>query len=425
MSDFLHGVETFVLTKGPIPIREIKSAVVFLVGTAPVHETVPSGTSDSDWYAETVNNPIIILNSDDAVKYFGDTSIAEGYTIPWALDAIFDHGGTTIVVVNVFDPTKHVDDNNNPDPTKVTDADIIGTYDATTDKRTGFKIAEELYPRFGFTPKILLSPVFCESQAVATEMIAVANKTSVRAIALIDAASGTTFQGVIEARGTGGVLNFSDYRAVICYPHLKVYDPATDGTRLEPFSQRLAGVIAKTDHDHGYWWSPSNQEIMGIIGMETQLTASINDPLCQVNQLNANGIVTVFNSFGTGYRTWGNRSSAFPTNTDPKNFINIQRTADIVAESIEYFSMQYLDKPLTIAIDGVLESVNAFLRTLIGRGALVDGKCYFLPDKNPESELAAGHLTFTYEMMPPPPAERITFEEVININFLKELAGGK
>lgn len=418
--NYLHGVETIELLKGPMPVREVKSAVVFLVGTAPVHLTKPDDISENDWYEQTVNNPLLILREEDAAYYFGEPT--PGYTMPYAFDAIFDHGGTTIIAVNVFDPRVHKDANNNPDPSTVQASDIIGTVDATTGKRTGLKLIDEFYSRFGFTAKIILVPVFCEDPAVASEMIALCETH--RAIALIDAPAGLTVQQVINARGTGGQLNTSAYRAVICYPHLKVWDTATNSERLEPFSQRLAGVIAKVDHEKGYWWSPSNNEILGIVGIERNITASINDPQAETNILNENGIVTVFNSFGTGYRVWGNRSAAWPTKTDPKNFINVRRTADIIAESIEYSTMQWLDKPITVAIDGVLSMVNAFIRTLIGRGALVDGKCYFLEDKNPEVELANGHLTFTYEIMPPTPAERITFEQVINIELLKKLIGG-
>ena len=419
MANYLHGVETIEVVKGPVPVREVKSAVIFLVGTAPVHLTKPEGVSESDWYEQTVNNPILILRREDGIKYFGDAT--PGYTIPYALDAIFDHGGSTIIVVNVFDPRVHKVDNQ-PDPSAVTQADIIGTFDATTGKRTGLKIAEELYSRFGFTAKLLLAPVYSQSPSVMAEMIAVAENR--RALALIDAPAGLTVQQVINARGAGGQLNTSSYRAVICYPHLKVYDTATNTERLEPFSQRLAGVIAKVDHEEGYWYSPSNHEILGIIGVERPITAAINDPNTEANILNENGIVTVFNSFGTGYRVWGNRSAAWPTKSDPKNFISVRRTADIIAESIEYATLQFLDKPITVAVDGVLSMVNAFIRTLIGRGALVDGKCYFLKDKNPPDQLANGHLTFTYEIMPPTPAERITFEQVINIEMLKKLTGG-
>lgn len=419
-ANYLHGIETIELLKGPIPVREVKSAVVFLVGTAPVHQTIPTGVSADDWYAQTVNTPVLVLDRETGIKYFGEAT--PGYTIPYALDAIFDHGGTTIIVVNVFDPRVHKDDSNQPDPSKVLPSDIIGTYDPTTGKRTGLKIIDELYSRFGFTAKLMLVPVYCESPAVSAEMIALCETH--RALALIDAPAGLTVQQVINARGAGGQLNTSAYRAVICYPHLKVWDNATNTERLEPFSQRLAGLIAKTDHEDGYWFSPSNREILGITGIERPITCAINDPNTEANILNENGIVTVFNSFGTGYRAWGNRTAAFPTKTDPRNFISVRRTADIIAESIEYSTMQWLDKPITVVVDGVLAQVNAFIRTLIGRGALVDGRCYFLKEKNPPSQLANGHVVFTYEIMPPTPAERITFEQVLNIELLKKLTGG-
>lgn len=422
MADFLHGVETFILTKGPVPVREVKSAVVFLVGTAPVHLTKPNGVSEEDWYNETVNNPLLILSREDGARYFGEPT--PGYTIPYALDAIFDHGGTVVIAVNVFDPRTHKNAQNQPDPLQVQSSDIIGTV-SSTGKRTGLQVVDTLFSQFGFTAKIIIAPTYSTMPAVATEMIAKANLKSVRAMALIDAPVGYTPQQVINARGANGALNYSDYRTVICYPHVKVWDTATNSERLEPLSSRLAGVIAKTDHEKGYWWSPSNQEIQGIIGIERPITASVNDPNTEANQLNAAGVVTVFNSFGTGYRVWGNRSSAFPSKTDPLNFINIQRTADIIAESLEYYALQWLDKPIQVAIDGVLSGTNAFIRTLVGRGALVDGYCYFPTDQNPESQLANGHLTFAYHIMPPPPAERITFYEVIDTNLLKALTGGR
>ena len=72
-------------------------------------------------------------------------------------------------------------------------------------------------------------------------------------------------------------------------------------------------------------------------------------------------------------------------------------------------------------IDSICETVNQFIRTLIGRGALIDGKCSFNSEKNPTTEIANGHLTFDIEFMPPTPAERITFESFINIELLKSL----
>ena len=382
-ASFLHGVETIEIEKGA---RTIK----------------------------TVNEPTLILNEIDAVKYFG--SKKDGYTIPQALEAIFDQGAGIVIVINVFDPAKH------EKVADVTKADIIGGVNATTGKRTGLKAFEDSYSLFGYFPKMIIAPVYCEDSAVVTEIQTVCNK--IRAIGIVDAPVGTTVQEAITGRGAGGTINFnsSSDRVILCYPHLKVYDSASDSTILEPYSSRLAGVIAAKDIDKGYHWSPSNTEINGIVGVEKQLTSMLNDPSSEVNTLNEAGIVTVFNSSGSGYRTWGNRSAAYPSSTSVTNFINIRRTADIIHESVEYSMLQFIDFPIDNGlIDSITESVNAFIRSLIGRGALIDGKCSYNPDKNPVTQIADGHLVFDIEFMPPTPAERISFESFIDIELLKSL----
>lgn len=405
-ASFLHGVETIEIEKGARTVKTVKTAVIGLVGTAPVEDV-------SEEY-KTINEPVLILNEIDAVKYFGESKA--GYTIPQALNAIFDQGAGVVIVINVFDPDKH------EDVSKVTKGDIIGSIDADTGKRTGIKAFQDCYSLFGYFPKIIISPVYCEDSAIVTEMNTICDK--IRAIGIVDAPLGSSVQDVITGRGPQGTINFniSSDRIILCYPHLKVYDSVTDTNILEPYSQRLAGVIAAKDIDKGYHWSPSNTEINGIIGVEKQLTSMINDPNSEVNTLNEAGIVTVFNSYGSGFKTWGNRSAAYPNSTHVTNFINIRRTADILHESVEYSMLQFIDFPIDNGlIDSINETVNAFIRTLIGRGALIDGKCSYNPDKNPATEIANGHLIFDIEFMPPTPAERITFESFINIELLKSL----
>ena len=409
-ANFLHGVETIEIDKGPRPIRTVKTAVVGLVGTAP---TGP------------INTPTIVLNTKDAAQ-FGDITdpSSAGHTIPQALNAIFDHGAGTVIVVNVFDPAVHtVTGKSGKAP--ITAAEIIGTV-AANGSRTGLKALEDTYSLFGFNAKLLIAPGYATLASVTTELIAMAAK--LRAMAIIDAPAGITVQQAIRGRGPSGSINFntSSERAILCYPHLKVYDPRTNAERLEPMSPRLAGLMCATDVERGYWWSPSNHEIAGIVGVERAITARVNDPQSEANLLNENGIVTVFNSFGTGYRAWGNRSAAWPSVTHPKNFINVRRTADVLHESVEYSMLQFIDRPINDAlIDDIRGSVNAFIRTLVGRGALIDGSCTFDPAKNPPTEIAAGHLTFDITFMPPTPAERISFESFIDINLLSSLGGGQ
>lgn len=412
-ANYLHGVETVEVEKGSMTIKAVKTSIIGLVGTAPVHNI--------DSTNRTVNKPVLISNQTDAKKYFGEST--DGYTIPQALDAIFDQGSGIVVAINVFNPDIHKDSNNKPDPTQVKASDIIGAIDEAGN-RTGMQALKDSYSLYGFFSKILIAPVYCTQNSVASELNVLAGQT--RAISLIDAPVGTKLTDAISGRGPNGTINFnySSDRSVLCYPHLKVYDSNTDAERLEPYSQRLAGVIAAKDNEKGYWWSPSNTEIKGITGVERQLTAMINDPNSEVNLLNEAGITTIFNSFGTGFRTWGNRSSAWPSVTHPKNFINIRRTADILHESVEYSMLQFIDFPIDNGlIDSICESVNAFIRSLIGRGALIDGKCSYNSAKNLPEEIALGHLLFDVEFMPPTPAERITFESFINIELLKTLTG--
>lgn len=405
-ASFLHGVETIEITKGARTIQTVKTAVVGIVGTAPINEV------DTEY--KTINTPTLILNETEAVRYFGKQK--NGFTIPQALQAIFDQGAGIAIVINVFDPAKH------ESVSDVRVADIIGSVDATTGKRTGMKAFEECYSLFGYYPKTIIAPVYCEEATVVTEMNTICNK--IRAMGIVDAPVGATVQDVIQGRGPQGTINFStsSERIILCYPHLKVYDAESDSIKLQPYSQRLAGVIAAKDVDRGYHWSPSNTEIQGIVGTERQLTSMINDPTSEVNTLNEAGIVTVFNSYGSGFRTWGNRSAAYPSTTHPTNFINVRRTADILHESVEYSMLQFIDYPIDDGlIDSICETVNQFIRTLIGRGALIDGKCSYNEDKNPSTEIANGHLLFDIEFMPPTPAERITFESYIDIELLKSL----
>ncbi|HDX4767998.1 TPA: phage tail sheath subtilisin-like domain-containing protein [Escherichia coli] len=472
-ANYLHGPETIEVENGARPVKTVKSAVIGLIGTAPMGD---------------VNTLVQCLSEKDAAAFGSQFT---GFTIPQALDAIYDHGAGTVLVINVLDPAKHktaIEDEvvtfdkstgqarlahpvvanvvvknsegstthtantdyrvdaqagvltnlgkaieaggsvkvsyEYADPSKVTAADIIGGVNSAGN-RTGMKLLNDNFNLYGYFAKILIAPVFCTQKSVAVELIAMAEKLG--AVTYIDAPVGTTFAQALAGRGPEGTINFntSSDRVRLCYPHVKVYDPVTNTERLEPLSQRAAGLRARVDLDKGYWWSSSNQEILGITGVERQLSAMIDDPQSEVNLLNEQGITTVFSSYGSGLRLWGNRTAAWPTVTHMRNFENVRRTGDVINESIRYFSQQYIDMPITQAlIDALTESVNAYGRKMTGDGAVLGFRCWFDPARNPETELAAGHLLLSYKYTPPPPLERLTFETEITSEYLLTLKGG-
>ena len=326
---------------------------------------------------------------------------------------------------------------NYADPTKVADSDVIGA--VTGGAYTGLQALQTTYGTMGFFAKLLIAPGYSQNADVASALATMAN--TLRAMALVDSAPSTSVATAILNRGLAGAA-FDTYstRVILCYPQEQFSDaglvptgvtltsagiPLTspyNGTSVGPYSQWVAGAIAAKDLANGYWWSPSNTDVSGVLGPDVAIYASILDPLSDVNNLNAQGITTVFNAFGTGMRVWGNRSAAYPADTSPANFINVRRTMDVIEESIQLSMLQFIDQPISNAlITAILASVNAFIRSLIQRGALVAGSASYDPAENPSSQVAAGQLVFDIDVMPPPPAERITFQSYIDSSLLAQL----
>jgi uncharacterized protein len=469
---YLHGAEVIELFNGPTPIRVAKTAVIGIVGTAPIG---------------AVNQPIVLYSENDHAQFGSEV---EGFTIPQALKAVRDFGAGTVIVINVLDPATHKDSvegepvafnantgkaqlskgaianlvlsdgasttyvlgtdyvivdpvkgiiqrlstGNIPttpgtvaafdfaDPTAIIAADVIGETDIAG-QRSGFQALRNTYSIFGLKAKILISPVYSTQNAIRAEMDVLAHELD--AIALADAPIGTTPQQAITGRGPSGAINFntSSGRTILLYPYLKVYDAATDSERLEPYSQRFAALMCANDYENGYWFSPSNQEIKGIVGVERPITGGYGEPDSEANALNEVGITTVINAFGSGIRAWGNRTAAWPSETHPINFLPVRRTADVIKESLIMASAKYVDKPGgQPQIDDVVASGNAFMRDLIQRGAILDGRVWFDPQKNSAAQMALGNYVYCYDFMPPTPMERITWEAHINQNYLTELA---
>ena len=402
-ANYLHGVETIEIDKGPRAVRLVKSSVVGLVGTAA---------------AGAINEPILVRREGGFGEFGAE---GEKFTIVRELKRLFAQKPTVCIVVNVHDPAKHA-------TVPAASADVIGTIDAVTGKRTGMQAFKDAYQLFGFFPKILIAPGFSSLAPVSTALTTIA--TAIRAITFFDAPVGITVQQAISGRGPAGTINFStsSERAGLCYPMVKMFNPALNGGQgdieLAALSTVIAGAWSRRDQENGYWWSGSNLELLNVLGVERHIEAMINDANSEANLLNEAGIITVFNSFGTGIRSWGNRSAAWPTNTGQKNFLNVRRTADVIQESLELSTLQYLDRPLDNAvIDDILESGNRFLRHQQANGAIAGGKVWLNKDLNPPENLANGHLIPSVEFAPYSPLERVTYQSEINIEYLRGLVG--
>lgn len=287
--------------------------------------------------------------------------------------------------------------------------------------------------KFGFNPKIGLAPGIMHKPGASGAVLPVARKIRMTWLADVPANVSTPEAARLAKQA------MSDERIFCLWPRPKVLDADATAT-VAWAAPSWAGLIAQVDKDlagiqggSGYWCSPSNLKLGDVVGTEHELEFIINERDTPVNYLNANGIATLVN-YG-GWLAFGNRSTAFPDKSDPMTFLCWRRTADVIEESIEYFVMQFLDRPMfsrpdqlsATLLGRVQDSVNDFLRSKIG-SALIDGKCWIEVSANPLASLAQGIIRFKYRFTPPMVTEHIMMDAEIYVQGLEEafkkLVGG-
>lgn len=283
-----------------------------------------------------------------------------------------------------------------------------------TGKRKGFELLRDGFNLYGADAKILICPEFDKTASCAAALATLADQ--LHAKAYIQLPKGTSLSKAIQGRGPAGTINASASNENV--RHFFPYALGSSNT-LESLATHAAGLRMLIDVEKGYWFSTSNKELKGVIGLEIPLTARVDDKQSETNLLNAVGITTIFNSFGTGFRLWGNRSSNFPTVTHISNFEVASRTGDIIDESIRQAELQFIDLPIDDALlDSFLETIDTFLRTqksLVGYSVSLDYE-YDLVDA-----FSRGQVPIVYEYTPKIPGERISNKSVMTRKYLANL----
>lgn len=396
---YLHGVEVIELDGGSRPISTVASSVIGLVGTAP---------------QGPVNTPTLILGSrSEAVKIFGEDK--DGYTIPAALDAIFDQVGAAVVVVNVADPNNpaHInEDTNKLDPNLISLSDVVGGVN-TDGTYKGLQCLLAARTECKVQPRLLIAPGFTHqkpegnSNPVVSEMITIAER--LRAMIIADCPNNTKEDAVSYMEG------FGSERLFCIYPWAKVMKG--DNIVEEPLSGRIAGLIAKSDNNRGFWWSPSNLVINGIVGISKPIDFTLGDSVCVANFLNEHKVATVIQQ--DGYRLWGNRTAS----ADAKwCFISVRRTADMINDSLLNAHLWAVDRNITKTYcEDVCEGVNNYLRYLKNIGAIIDGNCWADSSINTPDQIQQGKVVFDFDFTPPYPAEHITFRSRLVGDYLEDI----
>lgn len=390
-----------------------------------------TGTHDTNVVAEVVvvagGKFKLAFPPNGSLAVLKDTTNTTTYVAgtDYTLDA-FGNGvviSTAIIDGNIHGTYAYLDDS------KVNSVAVIGT-DTGGANKTGLQLFKLLYTSFGVKPKIIICPGFSQLPAVSQAMAAIA--IFGRGVYGIDDPAATTVANAITGRSPSGTFgwNISDKRSMLLFNRFKKGNPdpaaAAGSTIYDWYSSFMAGVIANMDNTDGYFNSPSNRSIPALAA-EIPITCSLTDNSFENQLLNAAGIICYYVLFGTGLKTFGNRSAAYPASaSDPMTFIMVQRITDVLDDTTEQLMIPLLDGGLTSSfITKIVEDNNTIIRTLIGKGALIVGSnCVANPSDNPPNQLAAGQLTLARNYATTVPMETLTIKSTYDITLLANLFPG-
>lgn len=399
---YLHGIEIKEGAKRTV-IAMGDTSVIALIGTAP---------------QGCVGEVKLITSRDAGRREFGED--VAGFTIPAALDVIFSMAGAKVLVVNVLSAEKAATlleadgrmtrNEAGEVATNIYKASLPQVVDYTAEIVAGIEKVENSGDSLGLTPNVLIAPGYSQLPAVAQKLVSVAQKLN--GFAVIDVVAADV-QAALEARNNGA-YNVASQAAILCYPTVFRFNEHENENNEVGLSVFWAACKAARDAEKGYWISPSNTELTGIVGLTADVTSSLTDEAADTNLLNGAGIVTVFRKTGSGTRLWGNWTAAYPAEKTPDCMIACRAVRMAIREALVNATLNYIDKtPTLIAVDMVTEDVNEFLRGLAGQDAIAEGECRFEEEKNTADQIAQGHLTFVLAVKYQSSLERITFEEVV------------
>jgi uncharacterized protein len=346
-----------------------------------------------------LNTPVLVAGSRKETSKLG----ADG-TLPDALDSIFDQAGAVVIVVRVEEGATEAE----------TIASVIGGTNAGTGQYEGMQALRGAESVTGVAPRILIAPGFTHQRTgglangVVAEMIGVAN--ALRAVIIKDGPSTTDDAAKTDAG------DFGDRRVYVVDPRVTKLD-ANGAPTYAYSSAHVAGLICKSDNERGFWWSPSNQTINGIVGTERSVEFALGDVSSRANLLNEAKVATIIRQ--NGYRLWGNRTLS----ADPKwAFLSVVRTADMIQDSILRAHLWAVDRNITKTyFTDVVEGVNDYLRHLVQIDAILGGTCWADPGLNAPDQLAQGNVYFDFDFTPPAPAERVTFRSHMVNDYFKSI----
>lgn len=272
-------------------------------------------------------------------------------------------------------------------PSAVTSTDIIGTVDTSTGNRTGLQAIDYILGEIGQPPGMLLAPGFSHIPVVCQAFIEKAQEVSGNFPALVVAdidssAEGSPYSGTVKTWKDNNGYSFVDL--VICYPMAKVNDKVFHMSTIVAATKQ---ATLKEDSAFGTpCESPSNRKtsITSLVNMKGE---EIYIDKTTANFLNHDGVVTALKK-AFDFVVWGNNTSVFPEDQDPKNcWISTRSLYHYMVNVVIMTHWAKIDARSTdIQIQNVEDSVNNWMNSMANNNILKEGSCSYKGSYNVATE---------------------------------------
>ena len=219
-------------------------------------------------------------------------------------------------------------------------------------------------------------------------------------LAILDAVPGGTSAGVLEQCDQLMIGQAEPVNAALYHPWLR-----TVSGRLVPPSGHVAGIFARSDARVGVFKAPANEEVFGVLDLETNIDNSIQD------QLNPAGVNCLRAFRGRGIRVWGARTLSRDPNwryvSVRRLFLTLRRWIDL---HMAWATFEPNEPRLWARIQRELTTyLTQLLRAGALKGATPEQAFYVKCDAetNPSERREVGQIVTDIGLAPLAPAEFI------------------
>lgn len=335
----------------------------------------------------------------DSLKLTGDRE----YVRDTDYLAAFDRDGFVVLTLLTGPDASITASYKKLDPTKVTDNDLVGGYDIQTGNYEGLEVIDQVYPRLGIVPGLILAPGWSHKPVIGSVIDAKTRSINscFNAFNLLDVDS-SEVKNYQDALSWKNQNSYTSKDSIVLFPKVRV------GNKVYWYSAIEAALIAFTDanNDGVPYVSPSNERlpISGTL-LDDGTEIFLDQP--QGNFLNGGGIVTAINM--NGWRSWGNNTAAYPGTSDVKDrFIPIRRLFSWWGNTFILTYFDNVDDPTNYRlIESIVDSENIRANGFKASGQIAGAKMEFRQKDNPVTNILNGRIQFIQKIAAFPPAEHI------------------